>query len=252
MQKVTIRQRVRPQLCLLTGSARYLMPRHALEPRCRHHRRHRPAGLAGASGERGGPPHRQQPDDHPRPDPPAGGPPAGRADFADREVRDWFEEMSLRIDAVGRLPALLRAADGAAVVDLATYLREVAQAAIASLSHADGTDVSCDLLPACEIPAKQGAGIGLLVTEAMTNAFKYSHPSGVPGKLTITARRRRDGGLVIEIADDGVGLPEGFDPQNGKSNGFRLMRAAADQLRGRLAFEQTSRGLRVRLEMPHT
>ena len=166
------------------------------------------------------------------------------------KVRDWFEEMSLRIDAVGRLHALLRAADGAAVVDLATYLREVAQAAIASLSHADRTDVSCDLLPACEITAKQGAGIGLLVTEAMTNAFKYSHPSGVPGKLTITARRRRDGGLVIEIADDGVGLPEGFDPQNGKSNGFRLMRAAADQLRGRLAFEQTSLGLRVRLEVP--
>jgi two-component sensor histidine kinase len=166
------------------------------------------------------------------------------------KVRDWFEEMSLRIDAVGRLHALLRADHGAAVVDLAAYLREVAQAAIASLSHADRTDVSFDLLPACEITAKQGAGIGLLVTEAMTNAFKYSHPSGVPGKLTITTRRGRDGGLVIEIADDGVGLPEGFDPQNGKSNGFRLMRAAADQLRGRLAFEQRRLGFCVRLEVP--
>jgi len=166
------------------------------------------------------------------------------------KVRDWLEEMSLRIDAVGRLHALLRADDGAARVDLATYLREVAQAAMTSLSHADRTDVSFDLAPACEISAKQGAGIGLLVTEAMTNAFKYSHPTGVPGKLRIAARRGRDGTLVIEIADDGVGLPEGFDPKNGKSNGFRLMRGAADQLRGRLAFEQTSLGLCVRLEVP--
>jgi two-component sensor histidine kinase len=120
------------------------------------------------------------------------------------QVRDWLEEMSLRIDAVGRRHALLR--------------------------------------------ADYGAGIGLLVAEAMTNAFKYSHPSGVPGTSTVTARRGR--GLVIEIADDGVGLPESFDPNNGKSAGFRVMRAAADQVRGRLSFEQTPLGLRVRLEIP--
>jgi two-component sensor histidine kinase len=166
------------------------------------------------------------------------------------QVRDWLEEMSLRIDAVGRLHALLRADNGTATVDLATYLREVAQAAMASLSHADRTEVSFDLPAACAISAKQAAGIGLLVTEAMTNAFKYSHPTGVPGKLSITTGRAHDGGLTIEIADDGVGLPEGFDPENSKSNGFRLMRAAAAQLRGRLAFEQTALGLCVRLELP--
>jgi two-component system, sensor histidine kinase PdtaS len=114
------------------------------------------------------------------------------------QVRDWLEEMSLRIDTVGRLHALLRA-DHGATVDLATYLREVGRAATTSLSHADRMGVSFDLLPGCEITAKQGAGVGLLVTEAMTNAFKYSHPSGVPGKLTVTARRGRDNGLVFRF-----------------------------------------------------
>jgi two-component sensor histidine kinase len=166
------------------------------------------------------------------------------------QVRDWLEEMSLRIDAVGRLHALLRADNGTAVVDLATYLREVAQTAMTSLSHAGRTEVSFDLPPACEISAKQGAGIGLLVTEAMTNAFKYSHPTGVAGKLSIAARRSHDGGLTIEIVDDGGGLPEGFDAENSKSNGLRLMRAAAAQLCGRLDFEQTPLGLCVRLELP--
>ena len=51
------------------------------------------------------------------------------------QVRDWLEEMSLRIDAVGRLHALLRADNGTAVVDLASYLREIAQAATASCCH---------------------------------------------------------------------------------------------------------------------
>ena len=110
------------------------------------------------------------------------------------QVRDWLQEMSLRIDAVGRLHSLLRTNSGTAVVDLATYLREVAQAAIASLSHAERTEVSFDLPPACAISARQGAGVGLLVTEAMTNAFKYSHPTRVPGKLSIAARREPTAG----------------------------------------------------------
>jgi len=166
------------------------------------------------------------------------------------DVRASLQEMAIRIDAVGRLHGLLRQRDGAAVLDLAGYLREVAQAAMASLTQADRTDVSFDLAGGCDISAKQGAALGLVVAEAMTNAFKYSHPSGVAGKLRLSAERGRNGALIIEVADDGVGLPEGFDPRAGKSNGFRVMRAAADQLRGRLTFAQGPLGLSVRLELP--
>jgi two-component sensor histidine kinase len=55
---------------------------------------------------------------------------------------------------------------------------------------------------------------------------------------------------VIEIDDDGVGLPEGFDPTMGSRTGLRLMRALAEQLGGRLDFEQGLIGLSVRLEVP--
>ncbi len=166
------------------------------------------------------------------------------------DVRASLQEMAIRIDAVGRLHGLLRQRNGAAFLDLAGYLREVAQAAMASLTQADRTEVSFDLVAGCDISAKQAAAIGLVIAEAMTNAFKYSHPSGVAGKLRLAARRGRGGELIIEVTDDGVGLPEGFDPRTDQSNGFRVMRAAADQLRGRLAFEQGPLGLCVRLELP--
>jgi two-component sensor histidine kinase len=55
---------------------------------------------------------------------------------------------------------------------------------------------------------------------------------------------------VIEIADDGVGLPEGFDPAMGSRTGLRLMRALAEQLGGCLDFEQGLIGLSVLLEVP--
>jgi two-component sensor histidine kinase len=121
---------------------------------------------------------------------------------------------------------------------------------MASLASAEGTRFSFDLSPHYLTSPKEGVAIGLLVGEAITNALKYSHPTGVAGKIGISSHNRPEGGLVIEITDDGVGLPEGFDPTMGSRTGLRLMRALADQLGGRLDFEQSLIGLCVRLEVP--
>jgi two-component sensor histidine kinase len=56
--------------------------------------------------------------------------------------------------------------------------------------------------------------------------------------------------FVIEVADDGVGLPEGFDPAASSGAGLRVMRALAEQIGGRLDLDQSEIGLRVRLEIP--
>jgi two-component sensor histidine kinase len=158
--------------------------------------------------------------------------------------------MSVRIDSVGRLHRLLMHRDGKAIVDLSAYLREVVDAVVGSLSSAEGTQFSFDLSPHYLTSPKQGVAIGLLVGEAITNALKYAHPTGVAGKIGISSRDRPEGGLVIEIDDDGVGLPEGFDPTMGSRTSLRLIRALAEQLGGRLDFEQGLIGLSVRLEVP--
>jgi two-component sensor histidine kinase len=68
----------------------------------------------------------------------------------------------------------------------------------------------------------------------------------------ISSRGMPESGFVIEVADDGVGLPEGFDPAMSAGAGLRLMRALAEQIGGRLDLEQHEIGLRVRLEVPAT
>jgi two-component sensor histidine kinase len=72
----------------------------------------------------------------------------------------------------------------------------------------------------------------------------------VPGKIEVTSQLNKLRGLVIEVADDGVGLPEDFDPNTSESTGMVLMRNLAEQLSARLEFEQPPIGLCVRLELP--
>jgi two-component sensor histidine kinase len=153
-----------------------------------------------------------------------------------------------RRDRAGRLRRLRRTSrDGHRSVDLSKFLREIATS---SLSAGEQTEILFDLKADCEISAKHADAIALVVSEAITNALKYAHPAGVPGKICVASGGSKNQGLVIEVADDGVGLPEGFDPLTAKSTGMRLMRRCADDVSGRLEFARPPIGLCTRLEMP--
>ncbi|MFZ1960809.1 MAG: sensor histidine kinase [Methylovirgula sp.] len=165
------------------------------------------------------------------------------------EVRGELSDICGRIEAVGRLHRLLVHTKGQAVVDLSSYLREIGEVTVSSLVHAERVALSFDLAPECIVAPKQAVAIGLIVGEAISNSLKYAHPAGVNGKLQL-ACEPLDRGIVIEIADDGVGLPEGFDPMKDGATGCAVSRALATQLSAKLEFDQMPIGLCVRLTIP--
>lgn len=166
------------------------------------------------------------------------------------DVRNWLEQMSVRIDAIGRLHRLLMLSDEGDSVNLAVYLRQIADAAMRSLGDVERTHMSLDTGPDCHVSARQAAAIGLFTVEAITNALKYSAPKGTGEELHIISRRKDDTSIVIEIADNGTGLSHDFDPRACGGTGMRLMRGFADQLKAHLEFERRDIGLCVRLELP--
>ena len=172
-----------------------------------------------------------------------------RQTMTTEEVRLLLLEIAGRIDTVGQLHKLLAQGPQRTVIDLGEFLREVCAIAIASLSPSQETSLSYDCSPGCTVRSEQVVPLALIINEAVTNAVKYAHPSGVPGKIILRCQQVEPGGLLVEITDDGVGLPEGFDPATNGGLGLRVVRSLSEQLGARLDFESTSLGLRVRLLM---
>jgi two-component sensor histidine kinase len=111
--------------------------------------------------------------------------------------------------------------------------------------------MSIEAEPHLVVSAKQAVALGLIVQEALANSFKHAHPTGVPGAVCIRCRRSgKKNGFVVEISDDGIGLPEGFDPHSTKSLGASVIRSLASQLNASLDFEDTGTGLTIRLTSP--
>jgi two-component sensor histidine kinase len=80
--------------------------------------------------------------------------------------------------------------------------------------------------------------------------MKYAHPAGVPLVMRIDCAPSADGRLVLTISDDGVGLPEGFDPIKDGGLGFRVIRSLASEIGATLEITSGGLGLSFRLSVP--
>jgi two-component sensor histidine kinase len=166
------------------------------------------------------------------------------------DVAMAMEEVGARIETIGRLHRLLSRDPQSEIVDVGEYLRDTCEALSASMSFGGDMAISFQCPGLCEAPADQAGPLALIVTELVTNAIKYAHPAGVPGRVDVRCRNSIDGSLNVTVTDDGVGLPEGFDPQSDGGLGMRVVRSLALQLRGNLSFVSHGVGMTVRLCVP--
>lgn len=166
------------------------------------------------------------------------------------EVERTLKEIATQIHGVGLLHRALSSQPAGDAIDLFDYLRQLCGSLQASFAYAGRVEFRRDEGTACPMSPEHVRPIALMISELVTNAMKYSHPSGVVGHITVGCHSDRAGKLVIEVADDGVGLPEGFDPMAEGNLGLHLIRSMSRGMGAVLQFESCSLGLRVRVTLP--
>ncbi|HUW42512.1 MAG TPA: PAS domain S-box protein [Rectinemataceae bacterium] len=76
--------------------------------------------------------------------------------------------------------------------------------------------------------------LGIILNELLTNAMKHAFVGRPGGSIRLAARREGDR-VVIDLRDDGVGIPESVDLANSSGFGFTLIDALRQQLGGTLS-----------------
>jgi two-component sensor histidine kinase len=85
-----------------------------------------------------------------------------------------------------------------------------------------------------ELPAEVATALAMVLTELVQNAVEHGYPA--PARGAIEVRADREGaGLLVEVRDDGAGLPSGFDLDASTALGLRIVRTLVEgELRGLL------------------
>lgn len=172
------------------------------------------------------------------------------SDIADPEVRDRLDIVARRIGVLGQIHQQLYGSDNLARVDMGEHMRQLGGSLAELHAHQDirisvrSADVLCDLEVA--IP------LGLIANELISNSLEHAFPAGSPGRVDVVVEQR-EGRVVLEVSDNGVGDPDEADPsrkdQPRGGLGLRLIDALAGQLGAELSVSHEG-GTRTTLVLP--
>ncbi len=84
-------------------------------------------------------------------------------------------------------------------------------------------------------PLSTAVPVGLIINELLSNALKHAFYGRGEGEVEVSLTASEGGRINLTVSDDGVGLPPGFDINESKTLGLRLVKILAeDQLQGTL------------------
>ncbi len=100
-------------------------------------------------------------------------------------------------------------------------------------------------IPNLDVPSAIASPMAMIVTELVTNAFKHAFPGGRFGKISVVGSVIGNR-LILQVLDDGVGLPTPHHFQRGLSTVQRLV----DDLGGTFSVKALPQGTCAEVELP--
>jgi two-component sensor histidine kinase len=167
---------------------------------------------------------------------------------AQSETRTALSKLQTRIMAIGDLYEALYDSGDAGKIDLADYLSRVVDSAAKGIGAGPGRVSFESRGEGCEMDLKRAVSLGLIVNELVTDSLKHAFPDGRSGDVGVRLYREAEE-LAIEVWDDGVGFPAGFDPAESESFGLKMVSLLAAQVRGKLAFSNRGPGANTSLRL---
>jgi two-component sensor histidine kinase len=99
------------------------------------------------------------------------------------------------------------------------------------------------------LPSQKATGVALILSELTDNALRHGLAGAADGRLTISLAEAGEE-AAIQVRDNGVGLPEGFDLESSPGLGLKIVRGVVEQdLGGRLELESRG-GVTARVRFP--
>lgn len=92
--------------------------------------------------------------------------------------------------------------------------------------------------------------VGLILNELVTNSLKHAFPNGHDGSVRVSLERIKDD-VIIEVSDDGIGIPSGSAIDDSKSRGMSIVRMLAEQIGGIVENITVDKGATFRLIFPY-
>ncbi len=123
-----------------------------------------------------------------------------------------------------------------------------------AVSFGTAADIHCDtdLAPLVVSPGAM-VSIGLILAELIGNAVRHGQSGADVVRINIALQHPDAALAMLEVSDNGAGLPQGFDPAQSRGIGMQVVMSMAQKIAGELIFDRSALGgARVHLRFDPT
>jgi len=161
------------------------------------------------------------------------------ANIEDKQVAEMFKESRDRIKSMALVHEKLYRSKGLADVDFEEYVKSLVSSISSSYGASAAGITSIIETDDVSIGLETAIPCGLIINELVSNSLKYAFPGNRKGEIRVALRSLDEDALVLEVGDNGIGMPEDLDFRNTASMGLQLVNILSeDQLPGKIELDR--------------
>lgn len=164
------------------------------------------------------------------------------------EILKMFQESKNRIRSMALIHEKLYQSKDLAHIDFVEYLKSLVDMLLGfyrEKSNNINVNLKCGEI---NLEIDTAISMGLIVNELLSNCFKHAFPGQKSGEISITLFKSGQN-YLLEVADNGVGIPDGLDIKKTDSLGLLIVHTLTLQLKGTLK-HFNGEGTKFRLSFP--
>lgn len=164
----------------------------------------------------------------------------------DEQMLRTLQESQDRVRSMALVHETLYQSDSFAELDFSEYSRRLSDNLVHSYSGIADVRLKTEVGKVA-IDIDLAVPCGLILNELVSNALKHAFPNGRSGKITVKVDQNDVGVVVLQVVDDGIGIPVETRPDATRTLGLRLIESLTRQLDGNFELNRKDPGTEARL-----
>lgn len=164
------------------------------------------------------------------------------------EVTTILRESQGRIQSMSMIHEKLYKTTHLESVNVSEYIQDLAETIYKTYHQFENVQLNLNNQSDIALPLNKMIPCGLLLNEVLTNIYKYAFDGLNEGIITINTTMEGDH-FILEIADNGIGIPEDKEIVANQSLGMLLIQSFARQMKAKITMINF-KGVKYIIEIP--
>ena len=158
------------------------------------------------------------------------------ASIHDDTTKNAVRESQSRVKSMALIHQLLYQSERFTSIDFPKYLEQL-MASLQSTYRQPGRNVEYIIQAEdLKIDIDTAIPLGLITNELATNAYKYAFTDSIYGRIKVDLSRTKDHKCLLQISDNGKGLPADFDLESSSTLGLKLVKILTKQIKAKMNY----------------